>query len=118
MLNQYFHILVFAAVGTLFGFFILFVASLVRDRGGKNQDFNPYECGMAAEGTPWIPTNIRFYVFALLFLIFDVEALFVFPWAVQFRTLGLAGFVEVMIFVGILLVGLVYAWRKGALKWE
>jgi NADH:ubiquinone oxidoreductase subunit 3 (subunit A) len=69
-------------------------------------------------GSAWVSPNIRFYVFALLFVVFDVEALFVFPWAVQMRSLGISGFVEVLIFVGVLLFGLVYAWKKGALKWE
>jgi NADH:ubiquinone oxidoreductase subunit 3 (subunit A) len=68
--------------------------------------------------SPWVSPNIRFYVFALLFVIFDVEALFIFPWAVQFKTLGVEGFVAVLVFVGLLFMGLVYAWKKGALKWE
>jgi NADH:ubiquinone oxidoreductase subunit 3 (subunit A) len=69
-------------------------------------------------GTPWVSPNIRFYLFALVFVVFDVEAVFVFPWAVDFRELGAAAFAAVLSFVGILLVGLAYAWRKGALKWE
>jgi NAD(P)H-quinone oxidoreductase subunit 3 len=117
MLSAYFHILLFALIG--FGFFtvLLLGAGLVRERGGT-ADKQAYECGMVPVGTPWVSPNIRFYLFALVFVIFDVEALFVFPWAVQFRTLGLEGFVAVMLFVGILFLGLVYAWRKGALKWE
>jgi NADH:ubiquinone oxidoreductase subunit 3 (subunit A) len=73
---------------------------------------------MDAVGTPWVSPNIRFYLFCLIFVVFDVEALFVFPWAVNFRALGAAGFAAVLAFVGILLAGLAYAWRKGALTWE
>lgn len=114
---QYFHILLFAVVGVVFPASLLVIAALVRERGGK-VDTSAYECGMAAEGTPWVSPNIRFYVFCLLFVIFDVEALFVFPWAVKFRELGMIGFVEVLAFAAVLFLGLVYAWRKGALKWE
>lgn len=76
-----------------------------------------YETGEATITDPWRPFPVRYYVFALLFLIFDVEAAFLFPWAVIYQDLGLYGFVEMCIFVGILAVGLAYAWKKGALKW-
>jgi NADH-quinone oxidoreductase subunit A len=115
---QFLKILAFAVVGV--GFFsclLMVVAPLVRERSDR-KDASPYECGMPAEGSPWVSPNIRFYVFALLFVIFDVEALFVFPWAVTFREAGVAGFGAVMIFVGAVFAGLVYAWKKAALKWE
>jgi NADH-quinone oxidoreductase subunit A len=76
-----------------------------------------YETGETSVTDPWRPFPVRYYVFALLFLIFDVEAAFLFPWAVIYRSLGLYGFVEMAIFVLILGVGLVYAWKKGALEW-
>jgi NADH-quinone oxidoreductase subunit A len=76
-----------------------------------------YETGEARVTDPWQPFPVRYYVFALLFLIFDVEAAFLFPWAVIYRSLGLYGFVEMVIFVSILGVGLAYAWKKGALEW-
>ena len=117
MLIQYFHILLFSILGVAFFSFLLFVASLVRERGSRT-DVSAYECGMEATGTPWVSPNIRFYMFCLLFVVFDVEALFVFPWAVKFRELGMVGYVEVMSFVGILFLGLIFAWKKGALKWE
>jgi NADH-quinone oxidoreductase subunit A len=117
MLSQYFHILLFFVVGLVFPVSILVIASLVRERSGGKDD-SAYECGMDAVGNAWVSPNIRFYVFCLLFVIFDVEALFVFPWAVQFRQLGAAGFAAVLAFVGILFAGLVYAWKKGALQWE
>lgn len=118
MLTDYFHVLLFTIIGFAFGSVILLTAWLVRNRGTRDKDVSPYECGMDAVGTPWVSPNIRFYSFALLFVIFDVEVLFVFPWAVKFRELGMFGYVEVMIFTAILFVGLVYAWRRGALKWE
>lgn len=76
-----------------------------------------YECGVEAEGGAWGQFHVRYYMFALLFVIFDVEAVFLFPWAVAFRQLGLYAFVEALIFIGILLVGFVYAWRQKALEW-
>ena len=85
-----------------------------RRSGTKNQI---YETGEMTVTDPWRPFPVRYYVFALLFLIFDVEAAFLYPWAVIYRDLGLYGFVEMVIFVLILTVGLVYAWKKGALKW-
>ncbi len=76
-----------------------------------------YECGVETEGTAWVQFNFRYYYFALLFVIFDVEAVFLYPWAVSFERVAVAGFVEVVTFVVILLIGLVYAWRKNALEW-
>jgi NADH-quinone oxidoreductase subunit A len=77
-----------------------------------------YECGMETVGTSWVQFNFRYYVFALLFVIFDIETVFLYPWAVQFRQLKLFGFVEMLIFILILVVGLVYAWRKKVLEWK
>ena len=117
MAFDYFHILIFALIAAVFFPVLLGVAALVRERGVK-KDLTAYECGMEPVGGAWVSPNIRFYVFALIFVIFDVEALFVFPWAVQFRALGPEGFLAVLVFVGLLFLGLVYAWRQGSLKWE
>lgn len=76
-----------------------------------------YECGVETEGPTWVQFNFRYYYFALLFVIFDVEAVFLYPWAVSFARFGVAAFVEVVTFVVILLIGLLYAWRKKALEW-
>jgi NADH:ubiquinone oxidoreductase subunit 3 (subunit A) len=114
---QYFHVLIFSLIGFGFFTFLLLVAGLFRERG-QALDKTPYECGMDPVGSAWVSPNIRFYIFALLFVVFDVEALFVFPWAVQFRALGVEGFVAVMIFVAVLFFGLMYAWKKDALRWE
>ena len=85
-------------------------------RSSKTKRMN-YETGEMTVTDPWRPFPVRYYVFALLFLIFDVEAAFLYPWAVIYTDLGLYGFVEMVIFVLILTVGLAYAWKKGALKW-
>ena len=86
-------------------------------RRGANVKRAAYETGEMTVTDPWRPFPVRYYVFALLFLIFDVEAAFLYPWAVIYRGLGIYGFVEMTIFVLILGVGLAYAWKKGALKW-
>ena len=86
-----------------------------RRPGGVKQ--TPYECGEPTIGSSWVQFNIGYYLFALLFLVFDVEAAFLFPWAATFRELGVIGLIEVGIFVFVLLLGLVYAWKKGLLEW-
>jgi NADH-quinone oxidoreductase subunit A len=95
----------------------IFTAWLLRPRRPTNLKLMTYECGEPTIGTAWIQYNVKFYLFALIFVVFDVEAIFLFPWAVIYRKLGLFGFVEMGIFIFILLIGLAYAWRKGALKW-
>ena len=77
----------------------------------------PYECGIPTEGPTWIQFNVGYYLFAIIYLIFDVEALFLFPWAVVMRSIGLRAFIEIVIFLVILGLGLIYAWKKQALKW-
>jgi len=78
----------------------------------------PYECGMESTGDSWVQFRVQYYLYALLFVIFDVEVIFIYPWAVVWKGLGLAAFVEMAVFLAILAVGLVYAWRKGVLEWE
>lgn len=77
-----------------------------------------FECGMTTIGRTWVQFNFRYYFYALLFLIFDIEVVFFYPWAVAYNKLALFGFIEMLIFIGILIVGYVYAWRKGALEWK
>lgn len=97
---------------------VLVLARLIApSRRSSKSKFQNYETGETNVTDPWRPFPVRYYVFALLFLIFDVEAAFLYPWAVVYRDLGLYGFVEMTIFVLILVVGLAYAWKKGALKW-
>ena len=94
--------------------------SFVRMRPHKPNEVksSPYECGMELIGGRWMQFNFRYYTFALLFVIFDVETVFLYPWAVQFKQLGLFAFIEMLVFVLILLVGWAYAWRYKALEWE
>ena len=77
-----------------------------------------YECGEKPIGRPWIRFRVGYYIFALIFVIFDVEAVFLFPWAVIMRKLGMFGLIEMAVFIGILALGLAYAWRKGVLEWQ
>lgn len=96
---------------------VLVLARLISpSRGSKTKSQN-YETGETTVTDPWKPFPVRYYVFALTFLIFDIEALFLYPWAVIYRELGLYGFVQMSIFVAIITLGLVYEWKKGALKW-
>jgi NADH-quinone oxidoreductase subunit A len=90
---------------------------VVRPARFSEEKLTTYECGENPEGSAWIQFNIRFYVVALIFIVFDVEAVFLLPWAVVFRELGLLAFVEGLVFIGILLVALVYVWKKGDLAW-
>jgi NADH-quinone oxidoreductase subunit A len=87
-------------------------------KGTKNsQKGQAYECGIPTAGTPWNQFNVGYYLYALIFLIFDVELVFMYPWAVAVRKIGIAGLVEIVVFLFILFMGLLYAHKKGALKW-
>jgi NADH:ubiquinone oxidoreductase subunit 3 (subunit A) len=90
---------------------------IIRPSRASEEKLTTYECGENPTGSAWIQFNIRFYVFALIFIIFDVEAVFLLPWAVVFKKLGLLAFVEGLVFIGILVVALAYVWRKGDLEW-
>lgn len=115
---EYLGVLFFLAAGMAFVAVTLFVSSLVRPSKMTREKGLPYECGENPVGQPWgVQFNVRFYVFALVFLIFDVEAVFLFPWAAVFQELGLFAFVEGLIFIGILVLGLAYLWSKGDLEW-
>jgi len=95
----------------------LIVWWLIRPERFSEEKLTTYECGENPQGSAWIQFNIRFYVFALIFIVFDVEAVFLLPWAVVFRKLGLVAFTEGLVFIAILAVGLAYVWRKGDLEW-
>jgi len=111
-------VLLFMAVGVLFIVVTLLLSRLVRPAGKYSAEkYLTYECGEDAVGSAWIQFNIRFYVIALIFIIFDVEVVFLIPWAIVFQKLGAFAFVEGVIFIAILAVGLAYVWRKGDLAW-
>ena len=117
MLEAYGRIFLFFIAGLSFGVVNLFVASLVRFEGNDAKQSMPYECGMEPQGSPYVNTDIRFYLFALLFVLFDVEVLFIFPWAIIFRSAGWPGFLSMISFMSILMLALVYAWKRGGLQW-
>lgn len=116
-LNPYVPVIIFLVVALAFGFVSLLMTRLLRPNRPYAEKLAPYECGnpplMDARGRFFI----RFYLIAILFVLFDVEAVFLYPWAVLYGKIGLYGFIEMMIFIAILLVGYLYAWRKGALEW-
>jgi NAD(P)H-quinone oxidoreductase subunit 3 len=95
----------------------LAVVWLLAPRVESPQKRITYESGVIPFGQAWAQFNVRYYLFALIFVVFDVEVIYLYPWAVVFRQLGMLAFVEMLLFLLILLVGLVYAWRKGALEW-
>lgn len=116
-LRQYLTVAVFgvAAVGMVGA--MLGLGSLVRPTRPQAQKYINYECGVDPVGTGWSQSQIRYYIFALLFVMFDVEAVFIFPWAIRLEAYGLFGLVEMTIFIVILALGLLYAWRKKVLRW-
>lgn len=115
---HYLFIGVFAGVAVIFPVLPLVLARFVAPRKPSALKQMPYECGIEPVGDPWIQFRVQYYIYALVFVIFDVEAVFIFPWAVGFKQLGLLGFVEMVLFLVILAVGLVYAWKKKALEWD
>ena len=108
----------FAALGAVLVLVMLGVASIIRPSNPTKVKQMTYECGVDPVGTGWSQSYVRYYIFGLLFVIFDVEAVFIFPWAISLEKLGVFGLVEMLIFIAILVLGLVYAIRKGVLKWE
>lgn len=117
MLDQYLTVGVFLLAGIGFVLVTLFVAKLIRPARPSKLKLQNYECGEPPIGSSWVQFNVRFYIFALMFVIFDVETVFLFPWAVVYDSLGWFGLIEMVIFIAILSYGLVYAWKKGVLKW-
>ena len=106
---------VFAIVLLALPLVIQSIISPTQNKGGEK--LIPYECGEVPEGSAWVKFNVRFYVIALIFLIFDVEVVFLFPWAVVFKDMGMVALVEMGIFLSILIVGLAYVWVKSDLDW-
>lgn len=118
VLSGYEYLLGFLLACSLVPILALTASKLLRPSGGGPERRTTYESGMEPIGGAWIQFNIRYYMFALVFVVFDVETVFLYPWAVAFNQLGLLAFVEALIFIAILVVALVYAWRKGALEWS
>ena len=107
-----------ALVGLLFVPLVWAIATLIAPRSFNPQKEEPYECGIPTRGRTWMQFRVGYYLYAILFLMFDVETMFLFPWAVVLRQLGAVGIFSVLFFLFILVLGLAYAWRKGALQWK
>jgi NADH-quinone oxidoreductase subunit A len=116
--NQYAYVVVFALVGAAFVIATLVIAWALRPSRPSREKLVPYESGIIPLGDAWGLFNIRYYVYALLFVLFDVEAAYLYPWAVRVGKLGPIAVVEMALFLAILAIGLAYAWRKGLLQWE
>ena len=110
-------VFLFVIIGAVLLTFALLLARLLSPARPSKNKLSTYECGEEAEGSTWVKFNIRYYVIALIFIIFDVEVLFLLPWAVVYKELGWLAFFEMAIFLLILIVGLVYVWKKGDLDW-
>jgi NADH-quinone oxidoreductase subunit A len=117
MRNYFPLLLMFAVVGVTVGG-IIFLSTLLGPRKPSTAKNAPFECGFQPFQLPTDRFYVRFYLIAMLFILFDIEVVFLFPWAVVFKSLGLAGFVSIFIFIAVLGAGYVYAWRKGAFEWE
>lgn len=118
MLTHYFSVLIFMLVAVLLGVGPLLISVLIAPRRPNAAKLSAYECGFEAFSDTRMPFDIRFYLVAILFIIFDLETAFLFPWAVSFRHIGWFGFVAMAMFLGILVVGFIFEWQKGALEWE
>lgn len=111
-------IIVFFIAGVVLVAGANFLSNLISPKSDNPQKREPYESGMVTKGPTWVQFKVGYYLFAILFLVFDVEVAFLVPWAVVFKEMGSIAFFEILIFLVILGLGLLYAWKKGALKWE
>ena len=117
-LTEYLPILVLLVLGVLFALASLGVSAALRPRRPTPAKLGPYESGIVPESLPRERFPVKFYVVAMLFIVFDIETIFLFPWAVTFRQLGLFGLVEMAIFIGLVFVAYVYVWKRGGLEWD
>ena len=118
MLTEFGKIFIFFLVAILFVVVTVFVAKIIRPHRPTHEKLLTYECGEDTVGTPWVKFNIRFYVVALIFLIFDVEVVLLIPWALVYKEFGMAGYLVGAVFLFLLALGMAYEWRKGDLEWE
>lgn len=116
-MSGYLPIVLFLLVAGALGVIIMFVGGIIRPRKYEKVKFSVYECGMPSLDENRKRMNVRFYIIAMLFVIFDVETVFLYPWAVAFGVIGLFGLIEMILFIVILVFGYFYAWQKGALEW-
>ncbi|MEY6431396.1 NADH-quinone oxidoreductase subunit A [Thioalkalicoccus limnaeus] len=118
MIENYLPVLIFIVIGILVGVGPLVMGYLLGPRRPDQEKDSPYECGFEAFENARMKFDVRYYLVAILFIIFDLEIAFLFPWAVTLEELGMVSFVAMFVFLGILVVGFIYEWRKGALEWE
>ena len=118
MLAEYFPILLFIAVGLAVGVAPMVLGRLLGPHRPDPEKLSPYECGFEAFEDARMKFDVRYYLVAILFILFDLEIAFLFPWAIVINDIGLAGFLAMMLFLAILVVGFIYEWMKGALEWE
>jgi NADH-quinone oxidoreductase subunit A len=118
LLSQYLPLVIFIGVSLIIGIALLVAPFLVAPMRPDSEKLSAYECGFNAFDDSRMKFDVRFYLVAILFIIFDLEVAFLFPWAVSFGTLGWAGFWSMMLFLGVLTIGFIYEWRKGALEWD
>jgi NADH-quinone oxidoreductase subunit A len=118
MLEQYFPILLFILIGIAVGVLPVALGWLIGPNRPDSEKLSPYECGFEAFEDARMRFDVRYYLVAILFILFDLEIAFLFPWAIVLEEIGMFGFVSMMIFLAILVVGFIYEWKKGALEWE
>jgi len=118
MLENYLPVLIFIVIGSVVGAAMIALGFVLSPNRPDTEKNSPYECGFEAFEDSRMKFDVRYYLVAILFIIFDLEIAFLFPWAVVLDQIGMAGFWAMMIFLGILVVGFIYEWKKGALEWE
>lgn len=118
MLGNYFPILLFVLVGLLVGILCLLAGWFLAPNNPDAEKLSTYECGFSAFEDARMKFDVRYYLIAILFILFDLEIAFLFPWAVALKEIGLFGFVAMLVFLGLLVVGFIYEWAKGALEWD
>ena len=118
MLKDFGTVGIFLLGGLAFSIIVLAVNWLVRPKKPHAEKETTYECGLETQGQTWIQFKINYFLYALIFVAFDIETVFLYPWAVTFKVMGLFAFVEMLIFIAILVLGLWYAWKEGALEWK
>ena len=117
-LSQYFSVVLFILAAVGFGAATLLISNFVQPRLALDEKLSPYECGSEPISDARNPFPVRYYIIAMLFVIFDVEMIFIYPWAIVFGNIGFWGFFEMVVFIGLFILGYIYAWRKGALQWD
>jgi len=118
MLENYLPIMIFIAIGIAIGVIPIVMGFMLAPSKPDSEKLSPYECGFEAFEDTRMRFDVRYYLVAILFIIFDLEIAFLFPWAIVLDSIGMFGFVAMMVFLGILVIGFIYEWKKGALEWE